>query len=148
MTTYLYGKVLDFDKPNQNKRFYPRQETLKSVEEYSKKADKLSEVMPVFREAQINLDKVGAVCEGLYVVDNALYAQLRVLDVKNSNHMLSVLNNECKAMFSLRGFVSPTVFVENDVLYVKDLDIISIDVIPFDGSDDSMICKVQECLTK
>ena len=147
MSTYLYGKVLDFDKTNQNKRFYPKEEVLKAVEKYNTKSEQLSEVMPMFRGPQINLDNVGAICEGLYIVGNSLYAQLRILDVKNSNFMISVLQDEGKAMLSLRGNVSPT-FVENDVLYVKDLEIISIDVIPFDGFDENSVCVLQQCLSK
>lgn len=50
-------------------------------------------------------------------------------------------------MLSLRGDVSPLV-TENSGLQVRDLNIISIDVLPFDGSDQSMICQVQKCPNK
>lgn len=149
MPTYLYGKVIDFDTVNKNNRLYPKDEVLKAVDEFNKKSVKLSEVFPSTRERQINLDHVGAKCDKLMVVDDSLYAQLEIIPSTAGTKLINQLSEHTNPQFmlSVRGYVSPLVN-ENSVLTVKDLDIISIDVLPFDGSDQSMICQVQKCPNK
>lgn len=145
MNTYLYGKVIDFDKINSNNRIYPKDETIKAIESFNAKDTKLSEVFPIERSVTINLDNVGAICEELIVEDNSVYAKLKVLDTKNGKDLDTLLSDkDGMCMLSLRGTTTPSLLLDSNVMLINDLSIISIDVLPFDGVDPDTICKISK----
>ena len=142
MNTYLYGKVLDFDVVNGNNRVYTKDSVLKAIEQYNKKSNKLSEVCPTERRVTINIDNVGAVCDEIVVDETSMYAKLRIIHSKQGDVLRDILIDKGNVQLSLRGTATPLLLDDNE-LQINDLDIISIDVLPFDGSDESMKCTVK-----
>lgn len=137
MDIIITGKVLYLDKPNSNGTIYDRESTLAAIEAFNNKPIKLSEFLPCKRTIEINLDNVGGVIESLYVQDEVVYADVRVIPSSNGQKIKN-LPVDAKMMLSLRG---KTVFNPNNI--VTNLEIISIDVLPFDGQFDDSICTIK-----
>lgn len=138
---YLFGKVIDLDVVNLNNRIYPKDVVIPAVHEYNTKSDKLSEVMPLERNSVIDLDNVGALCEELVIHENTVYAKMRVLPTLKGKNLILTLSENANIMLSLRANAKPS-RLENGVVQINELKIISIDVLPFDGRDTDTICEV------
>lgn len=136
MDTMITGKVLYLDKPNANGRIYDRESTLAAIEKFNNKPTKLSEFLPLERTIQVNLDNIGGVVTSLYVQDETVYAEVKVIDTINGKKVKELVS-DVKLMFSLKGTV--TLLPDETV---TDLEIISIDVVPFDGDKIDRICSI------
>lgn len=144
MTVYVKGLIarLDTNKTSSG-RTITSTDMQNAIDESKVKIDNrqvLSELFPTERTSNINLDKVGGVVTELYIENGGLYGTVEILDTSTSRAYKDILSNpDSKYMLTFRMYGSVTMLGTSS--YVTDLHVISVDIMPYDFSDEGLIAQ-------
>lgn len=142
MTVYVKGLIarLDTDQTPSG-RIYTSTEMQNAINESKVSLDNrqiLSELFPNERSSMVNLDNVGGVVTELYVENGGLYGTVELLDTTSTKRYSDIFSNSnSQFMLSFRAYGTLTMLGTST--YGTDLKVITVDVMPYDFSDEDLI---------
>lgn len=147
MTTYITGRMMKLDEPNSNNRIYLSNTMQNAIDKVSTKISHqnlFSEILPqVQTNSTVNLDLVGGIVTNLFIEDEYVCAKIKLIPTSTTtSNMELLLNPDFKYMLSFKAYGNVSMI--GDVNYVETVDFISVDVLPYDGSNPDRIVKFIE----
>lgn len=145
MKTYVTGVLTQLNIPNVNNRVYTTEATEQAIEKAKLKIEgrgMFSEFLPDERNSvNVNLDNIGGVVKSLFIQDDNLCAKVEVIPTRSGDHASQLFEQGLSQfMLSLKAYGSVSM-IGSDI-YVNELDIISIDLLPFDNINQDTIVKI------
>lgn len=96
-------KLIEFDKENRNGRIYPKELMNPIMEQLNNKSTIYGELGQDNASMDVTLSNVSHTVENIYINDNAIYGDIRILDTPKGKIVKELLNNNQTIGVASRG---------------------------------------------
>jgi hypothetical protein len=124
-------QVFECDKPNRNKRIYPKHIIEQNVERLNNSIQNrslLGELEPN-PSSIIHFSKASHIVSKIHQEDNKFFVEIETLNTPSGKMLQSLIENKVKFFISPRGIGSATIDAEGNYVIGDDYKIITFDIV-------------------